>query len=124
MTPGDPFPVAHKGIVATFLMGTDMRPVTSAFARLERDQLAKRTRAEMASAAANGRLAGRWEITAEQGSVKRAREHKAQGTKPSDIGKALGVSGATVYWYLGLGGNDFLGVTAQAMVAALVGINL
>lgn len=51
-----------------------MLTVMSAFVQLERDQLAERTRAGMAAAAANGRPAGRREITAEQANVKRARE--------------------------------------------------
>lgn len=92
-----------EGIATTGPMGTAMLTVMSAFAQLERDQLAERTRAGMVVAAANGRPAGRPEITAEHGNVKRTRELKAQGIKPADIGKILGVSRATVYRYLGLG---------------------
>lgn len=94
-----------EGIATTGPMGTAMLTVMSAFAQLERDQLAERTRAGMAAAAANGRPAGRREITAEHGEVKRAHEYKAQGIKPADIGKILGVSRATVYRYLSLGGE-------------------
>lgn len=92
-----------EGISTTGSMGTAMLTVMSAFAQLERDQLAERTRAGMAVAAANGRPAGRRQITAEHGRVKRARELKAQGIKPTDIGKILGASRATVYRYLSLG---------------------
>jgi DNA invertase Pin-like site-specific DNA recombinase len=92
-----------EGIATTGPMGTAMLTVMSAFAQLERDQLAERTRAGMAVAAANGRPAGRREITAAHGKVKRSRELKAQGIKPADIGKILGVSRATVYRYLVLG---------------------
>lgn len=35
--------------------------------------------------------------------MKRSREYTAQGIKPADIGKILGVSRATVYRYLSLG---------------------
>jgi DNA invertase Pin-like site-specific DNA recombinase len=92
-----------EGIAITGPMGTAMLTVMSAFAQLERDQLAERTRAGMAAAAANGRPAGRREITVEHGKVIRARALKAQGIKPADIGKILGVSRATVYRCLGLG---------------------
>ena len=74
-----------------------MLTAMSAFAQPERDQLTERTRAGMAVAAANGRPARRREITAEHGKVKRARELKAEGIKPADIGKILGVSRATIY---------------------------
>lgn len=37
--------------------------------------------------------------------MKRTHEYKAQGIKPADIGKILGVSRATVYRYLSLGGE-------------------
>lgn len=57
----------------------------------------------MAAAAANGRRAGRREVTAEDPKVRRARELKAQGLKPADIGRVIGVGRATVYRYLGLG---------------------
>lgn len=58
-------------------MGTAMLTVMSASAQLERDQLAEQTWAEMAAAAANGRPAGRRQITAEHGKVKRSLELKA-----------------------------------------------
>lgn len=91
-----------EGITTTGSMGRAMLTVMSAFAQLERDQLAERTRAGMAAAAAHGRRAGRREITAEDRKVKRAHELKAQGLKPSDIGKIIGASRATVYRYLSL----------------------
>jgi DNA invertase Pin-like site-specific DNA recombinase len=83
-------------------MAQAMITIISAFAQLERDQLSERTRAGMAAAAANGRRAGRREVTAEDPKVKRARELKAQGLKPADIGRVIGVGRATVYRYLGL----------------------
>jgi DNA invertase Pin-like site-specific DNA recombinase len=94
-----------EGISTTGSMGKAMLTVMSAFAQLERDQLAERTKAGMAAAAANGRRAGRREISAEDRSVRRARELKAQGLKPADIGKIIGASRATVYRYLRLGAD-------------------
>ena len=91
-----------EGIATTGPMGTAMLTVMSAFAQLERDQLAERTRTGLAVVAANGRP----EITAEPGKVKRSRELKVQGIKPADIGKILGVSCATVYRYLTLGDEN------------------
>lgn len=100
------FRALTEGITTTGPMGKAMLTVMSAFAQLERDQLAERTRAGMAVAAANGRPAGRPEITADHRNVKRACEYKAQGLKPTDIGKILGVSRATVYRYLSLKGQE------------------
>ncbi|THJ64818.1 recombinase family protein [Arthrobacter echini] len=94
-----------EGISTTGPMGRAMLTVMSAFAQLERDQLAERTRAGMAIAAEHGRKAGRREITAEHAKVKRARELKAQGLAPADIGKIIGASRATVYRYLSLEGG-------------------
>ncbi|WP_314326156.1 recombinase family protein [Paenarthrobacter ilicis] len=83
-------------------MAQAMVTIISAFAQLERDQLSERTKAGMAAAAANGRKAGRREITTEHEKVKRAHELKARGLKPTDIGKIIGASRATVYRYLGM----------------------
>lgn len=91
-----------EGIATTGSMSKAMLTVMSTFDQLERDQLGERTPAGMAVAAANGRPSGRREITSEQGKVKRAQDLKAQGIKPSEIGKILGVSRATVYRYSGL----------------------
>uniref|UniRef100_UPI00373547E1 recombinase family protein n=1 Tax=Arthrobacter pityocampae TaxID=547334 RepID=UPI00373547E1 len=95
-----------EGISTTGPMGRAMLTVMSAFAQLERDQLAERTRAGMAVAAEHGRRAGRREITAEHMKVKRTQELKAQGLAPADIGKIIGASRATVYRYLSLGSAD------------------
>ncbi|MBG6215526.1 DNA invertase Pin-like site-specific DNA recombinase [Cryobacterium sp. CAN_C3] len=54
-------------------------------------------------AASHGRKAGRREITADHGNVKRAHELMVQGLKPADIGKIIGTSRATVYRYLNMG---------------------
>ncbi|RJT74871.1 recombinase family protein [Arthrobacter cheniae] len=91
------FQSVTEGISATGSMGRAMLTVISAFAQLERDQLAERTRAGMAVAAANGRKAGRREVTSDHAKVKRARDLKAQGLAPADIGKIIGASRATVY---------------------------
>lgn len=97
-----------EGISTTGPMGKAMLTIMSAFAQLERDQLAERTRAGMAAAAEHGRKAGRREITATDSNVKRALDLKAQGLAPADIGKIIGVSRATVYRYLGIGANGNL----------------
>lgn len=47
-------------------------------------------------------LGSRREVTAGDPKVKRARELKAQGLKPADIGRVIGVGRATVYRYLRL----------------------
>ncbi len=60
----------------------------------------------MAAAAEHGRKAGRREVTAAHSMVKRARDLKAQGLTPADIGKIIGASRATVYRYLCMGVND------------------
>lgn len=96
----------REGISTTGPMGCIMLTVMSAFAQLERDQLAERTRAGMTAAAEHGRKAGRRELTAEHARVKRARDLKAQGLAPADIGEVIGVSRATVYRYLSIGGNS------------------
>ncbi|NMR32375.1 recombinase family protein [Crystallibacter degradans] len=96
------FRALTEGITTTGSMGRAMLTVMSAFAQLERDQLAERTRAGMAAAAAHGRRAGRREVTAEDRKVRRACELKAQGLKPADIGKIIGASRATVYRYLAM----------------------
>ena len=83
-------------------MAQAMVTIIAAFAQLERDQLSERTRAGMAAAAASGRKAGRREVTAEDRKVRRAKELKAQGLQPVDIGKIIGVSRASVYRYLSM----------------------
>ena len=83
-------------------MAQAMVTIISAFAQLERDQLSERTRAGMAVASSHGRKAGRPEVTADHGKVRRTRELKAQGLKPADIGKIIGTSRATVYRYLSM----------------------
>lgn len=95
-----------EGISTTGPMGRAMLTVMSAFAQLERDQLAERTRAGMAIAAEHGRKAGRREITAEHTKVRRARDLKAQGLTPVDIGKIIGASRATVYRYLSISADE------------------
>ncbi len=101
-TRGVHFRSITEGISTTGPMGRAMLTVMSAFAQLERDQLAERTRAGMAAAAENGRKAGRPSVSADAQAVKRSRELKAQGLKPADIGKIIGASRATVYRYLAM----------------------
>jgi DNA invertase Pin-like site-specific DNA recombinase len=96
------FRIVTEGVSTTGPMGRAMLTVMSAFAQLERDQLAERTRAGMAVAAEHGRKAGRREITTDHSKVKRARDLKAQGLTLADIGKIFGASRATVYRYLSM----------------------
>ncbi|OUM45671.1 invertase [Arthrobacter agilis] len=97
-----------EGISTTGSMGRAMLTVMSAFAQLERGQLAERTRAGRAVAAEHGRKAVRREVTAAHAKVKRARDLKAQGLAPADIGKIIGTSRATVYRYLSIGTSEAL----------------
>lgn len=53
-------------------MGKAMLTIMSAFAQLERDTLAERTRTGMAVAAANGRKAGRRQVVADDENVAKA----------------------------------------------------
>jgi DNA invertase Pin-like site-specific DNA recombinase len=80
-----------EGISTTGSMGRAMLTVMSAFAQLERDQLAERIRAGMAVAVEHGRKAGWPEVTAEHTKVRRVRDLKAQGLTPADIGRIIGV---------------------------------
>lgn len=89
-------------------MGRAMLTVMSAFAQLERDQLAERTKAGMDVAAEHGRKAGRRAVTTDHVKVRRARDLKAQGLTPADIGKIIGASRAAVYRYLSIGTNGAL----------------
>lgn len=83
-------------------MAQAMLAIMSAFAQLERDRPSERTQAGRAAAAAHGRKPGRREITAEGHKVKGAHEFTAQGLKPADIGRIVGVGRATIYRYLSM----------------------
>lgn len=91
-----------EGIATTGPMGKAMLTVMSAFAQLERDQLAERTKAGMAAAAARGRRGGRPVVTSETEKVRQAGQYRNAGLTPTEIARLLGVSRATVYRYLTL----------------------
>jgi DNA invertase Pin-like site-specific DNA recombinase len=91
-----------EGIATTGPMGKAMLTVMSAFAQLERDQLAERTKAGMAAAAARGRRGGRPAVSPETEKVRQAGQYRHAGLTPPEIAKLLGVSRATVYRYLTL----------------------
>ncbi|MGJ9404055.1 recombinase family protein [Arthrobacter sp. KK5.5] len=91
-----------EGIVTTGPMGKAMLTIMFAFAQLERDQLAERTRAGLAAAAERGRRGGRPGVTPESEKVRQAGQYRGAGLTPPEIGKLLGISRATVYRYLGL----------------------
>lgn len=95
-----------EGIATTGPMGKAMLTIMSAFAQLERDQLAERTRAGLAAAAERGRRGGRPGVTPESEKVRQAGQYRAAGLTPPEIGKLLGISRATVYRYLGLLAGD------------------
>lgn len=100
--PRDPFPVVDRGDRDHWPDGHCDADRNVGIRAAERDQLAERTKAGMAAAAEHGRKAGRREVTTEHAKVTRARELKDQGLKPSDIGRVIGASRATVYRYLSL----------------------
>lgn len=91
-----------EGIATTGPMGKAMLTIMSAFAQLERDQLADRTRAGLAAAAARGRTGGRPVVTPETEKVRQAGQYREAGLTPIETRKLLGVSRATVYRYLAL----------------------
>lgn len=93
-----------EGIATTGPMGKTMLTIMSAFAQLEleRDQLAERTRAGLAVAAARGREGGRPGVTLESEKVQQAGQYRTAGLTPPEVGKLLGVSRATVYRHLTL----------------------
>jgi DNA invertase Pin-like site-specific DNA recombinase len=95
-----------EGIATTGPMGKAMLTVMSAFAQLERDQLAERTKAGMAAAAARGRKGGRPAVTPETEKVRQASQYRHAGLTPPEIAKLLGISRATVYRYLTLATNN------------------
>jgi len=94
-----------EGITTTGPMGKAMLTIMSAFAQLERDTLAERTRAGMAVAAANGRKAGRREVSPDDVNVAKAKAYHAKGNSVAEIQRLIGASRATVYRYLKMG-ND------------------
>lgn len=98
-----------EGIATTGPMGKAMLTVMSAFAQLERDQLAERTKAGLAAAAARGRRGGRPAVTPETERVRQAGQYRHAGLTPPEITKLLGVSRATVYRYLALASGEASG---------------
>ncbi|GHD86002.1 MULTISPECIES: recombinase family protein [Kocuria] len=98
-----------EGIATTGPMGKAMLTVMSAFAQLERDQLAERTKAGLAAAAARGRRGGRPAVTPETERVRQAGQYRHAGLTPPEIAKLLGVSRATVYRYLALASGEASG---------------
>src|SRR5690625_425196 len=86
-------------IDTTGAMGKAMLTIMSAFAQLERDQIAERTKAGLAAAAKNNRLGGR-PRKADRQDIADARKWKAEGMSVKKIAGYLGVSRATVYRYL------------------------
>lgn len=80
-------------------MGKAMLTIMSAFAQLERDQIAERTKAGLAAAAKNNRHGGR-PRKADDTAISRAKQWKAEGMSVKEIADYLDVSRATVYRYL------------------------
>ena len=98
-----------EGIATTGPMGKAILTVISAFAQLERDQLAERTKAGLAAAAARGRRGGRPAVTPETERVRQAGQYRHAGLTPPEMAKLLGVSRATVYRYLALASGEASG---------------
>jgi DNA invertase Pin-like site-specific DNA recombinase len=72
----------------------------AAFAELERDIIHERTMAGLAAARAQGRSGGR-PVVMDADKLAAARARRERGESPTQIAKALGVSRASVYRYLG-----------------------
>ncbi|WP_235830632.1 recombinase family protein [Arthrobacter cheniae] len=85
-------------------MGRAMLTAMPAFAQLERDQVAERTRAGMAAAAEHGRKACRREVTTNHAKVQRARDLKPRGSRRRTSGRSSGPAAppctATSTWSL------------------------
>ena len=95
-----------EGIATNGPMGKAMLTVMSTFAQIERDQLAKRTKAGLVTAAARGRKGGRPAVTAETEKVRQAGQYRHAGVTPPEIARLLGVHRATVYRYLALAATE------------------
>ena len=61
----------------------------------------------MVAAVENRWKVGRREVTTDHAKVRRARDLKAQGLAPADIGKIIGASRATVYRYANIQLNEY-----------------
>ncbi len=96
------------GINTTGPMGRATLTTMSAFAQLERDQVAERTSASTAAAAEHRRKARRREVTAAHAKVRRAVALKAQSLTPADIWKDHRASRATDYRYLSLASDELV----------------
>ena len=83
----------------------------AAFAGLERDMIYERTRAGLVAARAQGRNGGRPTLM-DPGRLAAARARRARGESPAQIARALGVSRASVYRYLGAAGQAGEGFTS------------
>jgi DNA invertase Pin-like site-specific DNA recombinase len=88
-----------EGLDTTGPMGTAMLTIMAAFAQLERDTIIERTRAGLKAAAANNRHGGR-PRKVDAKAERKVRELHTLGLNATDIGKATGISRATVYRYL------------------------
>jgi DNA invertase Pin-like site-specific DNA recombinase len=87
-------------------MGKAMLTIMSAFAQLERETLAERTKAGMAVSGANGRKAGRLEVAADDENVAKAKAYDAKCNSVDEIQKLIGASRGTVYRYLRMRGDS------------------
>ncbi len=92
----------------------------AAFAELERDIIHERTMAGLVAARAQGRSGGRPTVMDED-KLAAARARRARRESPTEIGRALGVSRASVYRYLAAergAGND--GPVSTAMASSFL----
>ena len=74
--------------------------VLGSLAEYERELTKERTALKRATSRANGIRFGRPKKVADTGHIATARRMKADGHIARDIAKYLGVSRATLYWYL------------------------
>ena len=88
------------GIDSSTAAGRMVIGVLASMAEFERELIKERTALKRAVSRANGTRFGRRKKVADPAHVATARRMKADGHTARDVAKYLGVSRATLYWYL------------------------
>jgi DNA invertase Pin-like site-specific DNA recombinase len=88
------------GIDSSTAAGRMVIGVLASMAEFERELVRERTALKRQASRANGTRFGRPKKVADAGHIVTAKRMKADGHTARDIAKYLGVSRATLYWYL------------------------